>query len=505
MHLKRAKKLMACCLAVMCMHSPLAVTKTFALETNTAIINTQDDDAGRFTYEARRLILSKASATKPSDLIHNPRYAEDYVITDGVDVSKYQTKVDWNAVAADGIEFVLIRLGFRGYAPAGNMALDKYYEQHITAAQDAGLKVGVYFFTQALNTQEAVEEAEFVLKNLEGIELDAPVYLDIETIDFAANGRLDKAKLSKEEHTANCLAFCETIENAGYKAGVYANKEWLNNKLNSEKIAENYEIWLANYTNQATYEGEYQTWQYTSQGTVAGIPGTVDLNVRYSRMVEYAEEAITLTEDLPVMPQLEGDGRIEYISSDPTIASVDAMGNITPLKNGTVMVSAISDNGTTDSLEVTVNAFSEEKLNTDMLCFTNLGEFQQLELLNANGTVNWVSQDQTVAYVTTDGRVKAVDYGMTKVYAMDELGNLFACDVYIVPDGIMAGDCNMNGMIDAMDAASVLSFSVTHAVTEGVALPDKIAEIYDVNSNGVVDALDAGSILLMSADMGTTE
>ncbi len=505
MHLKKAKKLIACCLAVMCMHPTVAVTKTFALETNTAIINVQEDDAGRFTYEARRGILSKASATKPSDLIHNSRYAEDYVITDGVDVSKYQTKVDWEAVAADGIEFVLIRLGFRGYAAAGNMAIDKYYEQHITAAQDAGLKVGVYFFTQALNTQEAVEEAEFVLKNLEGIELDAPVYLDIETIDFAANGRLDKAKLSAEEHTANCLAFCETIENAGYKAGVYANKEWLNNKLNSEKIAEKYEIWLANYTNKATYEGEYQTWQYTSQGTVAGIPGTVDLNVRYSRMVEYAEDAITLNEAVPVVPQLEGDGRIKYISSDPTIVSVNAKGCITPLKNGTAIVSAISDNGTTDSLAVTVNAFSETKLSTESLYFTNVGEMQQLELLNANGTVNWVSQDQSVAFVTADGRVKAVSYGITKVYAMDELGNLFTCDVYIVPDGVMAGDCNMNGVIDAMDAASVLSFSVMHAVSENAALPETVAAIYDVNSDEVVDALDAGTILLMSADMGTSE
>ncbi len=214
-----------------------------------------------------------------SSLTHNSKF-DDMDKVWGVDVSYYQYDIDWDKVKADGIDFAIIRVGYRGYGSAGTLVLDYKFEENIQGAIDAGLEVGVYFYTQAINTTEAKAEADFVLKYISDYDLDMPVYFDIESVDYAT-GRLDSANLSKSEKTALCKAFCERIEASGYDAGVYANKYWLTSMLNADELEDDYAIWLAQFSNEATYTGEYSTWQFTSSGSVSGINTSVDVDVDY--------------------------------------------------------------------------------------------------------------------------------------------------------------------------------------------------------------------------------
>ncbi|MFT3952825.1 MAG: fibronectin type III domain-containing protein [Oscillospiraceae bacterium] len=201
--------------------------------------------------------------------------------TYGIDVSKHQGDIDWAAVKASGIQYVVIRLGYRGYGTTGNIVVDTYYRQNIAAAQAAGLETGVYFYTQAITTAEAVAEANTVIENLKGYAITLPVYFDIETATDDGSGRLDAAGLSKAKQTALCRAFCDKIEAAGYTAGVYANKYWLESEIDGAGLSADYEIWLAHYTTATTYAGAYKMWQFSSTAVVDGVEGDTDLNVRY--------------------------------------------------------------------------------------------------------------------------------------------------------------------------------------------------------------------------------
>ena len=193
----------------------------------------------------------------------------------GIDVSKWNGDIDWDKVKADGVEFVMIRCGYRG-TTMGSLIEDPNFLMNIRGAKAAGLDVGVYFFTQAINEVEAVEEASMVIALCEGYELDYPVMIDSE--GAGGNGRADS--LDVETRTKVCKAFCETIENAGYEAGVYASRSWYNANLEVNKL-EKYRIWLAEYRSTPLYSGYYDMWQYTSKGQIDGIEGNVDLNISY--------------------------------------------------------------------------------------------------------------------------------------------------------------------------------------------------------------------------------
>ncbi len=192
----------------------------------------------------------------------------------GIDVSKWNGVIDWNAVKAAGVEFVIIRVGYRG-SSAGALIDDAMFTTNIQGAKAAGLKVGVYFVTQAINDVEAVYEASMVLDRIKGYSLDMPVFLDVE----ASGGRGDM--IDKATRTAVITAFCETIRNAGYTAGIYANKTWLGTKMDASAFG-NYVIWVAHYSSVCGYTGRYTVWQYTDKGTLPGINGSVDLNLWYS-------------------------------------------------------------------------------------------------------------------------------------------------------------------------------------------------------------------------------
>lgn len=191
----------------------------------------------------------------------------------GIDISKHNGTVDWNAVKNAGVEFVILRCGYRGSA-SGVLVEDEKFRTNIKGAMAAGLKVGIYFFSQAVNEMEAVEEASLTLSLIKGHKISYPVYIDVE----AANGRADG--LSAAERTKVVKAFCETVRDSGYTAGVYSNKNWFAEKMDTGAFG-NYRIWLAQYTESPTYTGRYEMWQYSSQGTIPGIKGDVDLNICY--------------------------------------------------------------------------------------------------------------------------------------------------------------------------------------------------------------------------------
>lgn len=191
----------------------------------------------------------------------------------GIDVSKWNGTIDWNAVKNSGISYVIIRCGYRG-SSQGTLVVDPKYEANIKGASAAGLKVGVYFFTQALNEVEAVEEASMVLELVKNYKLAYPIFLDVE----GSGGRGDQ--IDKTTRTAVCKAFCQTIQNSGYTAGIYANKSWFETKIDADSLS-SYKIWLAQYAAAPTYKGRYNIWQYRSTGKVSGISGNVDMNISY--------------------------------------------------------------------------------------------------------------------------------------------------------------------------------------------------------------------------------
>lgn len=194
----------------------------------------------------------------------------------GIDVSKYQPSINWAAVKSSGVDYVIIRCGYRG-SSTGALIEDPYFKSHIKGAKAAGLKVGVYFFTTALTEAEAVEEASMCAYLCNGYGLDFPIFMDCES-----SPRDGYNGMSASQRTAIIKAFCNTVKSAGYSAGVYANKTWLSSYMKAGELS-GYKIWLAQYNSAPTYSGKYDMWQYTSKGSVNGISGYVDMNKCYYR------------------------------------------------------------------------------------------------------------------------------------------------------------------------------------------------------------------------------
>ena len=194
----------------------------------------------------------------------------------GIDVSRWNEDINWDKVKEAGIEYAIIRAGYRG-SVTGTLVEDKYFRKNIESAIKAGIPVGLYFFTQATTEVEAVEEASMVLALCKEYDIKYPIFIDTEKA--GENGRANE--LDKKKRTAVCQAFCETIRNGGYKAGIYASKNWFENKLDMNLLSDDIYIWLAQYGDEVTYDGKYHMWQYTSSGRVLGIEGRVDLNLSF--------------------------------------------------------------------------------------------------------------------------------------------------------------------------------------------------------------------------------
>ena len=198
----------------------------------------------------------------------------------GIDVSFYNDRISWESVKAQGIDFAIIRTGYRGWE-TGLLHEDDCFRRNITGAVHAGVDVGVYFFSTAVTPAEAAEEAGFVISCLDGQELAYPVYMDIEQSGMYPYGRSDR--LNKAARMATIEAFCKVITDNGYEAGVYSSKYFLENNLPLEGLSR-YDVWLANYTRNnrmPDFSGRYDMWQFTETGFVSGVNGIVDMNVVY--------------------------------------------------------------------------------------------------------------------------------------------------------------------------------------------------------------------------------
>lgn len=238
----------------------------------------------------------------------------------GIDVSKWNKEIDWDKVKKAGVEYAIIRVGYRG-ATTGSLIEDPYFEKNMKGAAQAGIPVGVYFFTQAVDTVEAVEEASMVITLCEDYDITYPVFIDTE--GAGGDGRADG--LDVTTRTEVCDAFCRTMESAGYRAGIYGARNWLNEMLDMKEL-QDYVIWLAEYREVPVYQGYYHMWQYTSKGSIDGIEGKVDLNLSYLKiedtvtdaeenaeeMAEFAEETPPDEEDVIEPKPIKGEKNADW-------------------------------------------------------------------------------------------------------------------------------------------------------------------------------------------------
>lgn len=234
-------------------------------------------------------------------------YTEDGVyVTKGVDVSVHQGTIDWQQVADAGFDFAMIRVGYRGYGTEGNMRGDTQFLNNVQGALDAGLDVGIYYFSQAITVEEARQEAAYVIEQIAPYRITYPVVFDWERQNYAGSRTQTIPDTDLLCSMAN--AFCADIEAAGYEAMIYFYQNLAYNNLDLSQLLD-YPFWLAQYTDYPSFYYDFDMWQYTSSGKVPGISGNVDLNLRFFRDGELPPE--DSEEELPQDLQNQGEDEEE--------------------------------------------------------------------------------------------------------------------------------------------------------------------------------------------------
>lgn len=255
----------------------IALSVTFAVMAGLAVVIRHD------SIFSPPLTEPSPSAPEPNPYgVEDFAYGENGYLTclagksiPGIDVSSHQGQIDWAAVKASGIEFAIVRLGYRGYN-SGTLHTDEMASQNLSGAKAAGLKIGAYFFSQAITTAEAREEAQLALQVLGGMALDLPLVYDWEYVnETARTGSLAPEILMDCIHT-----FCGEVERKGYEPMVYFNRHLAQDMLQLEYLT-CYPFWLAMYSDQMTYPYKIRFWQYSDQGSVPGIEGNVDLDLYF--------------------------------------------------------------------------------------------------------------------------------------------------------------------------------------------------------------------------------
>ena len=203
--------------------------------------------------------------------------SDEYTCKIGIDVSRYQENIDWAAVKGAGVQFAMLRLGYRGYG-TGALVMDPYFQQNIQGAQANGIEVGVYFFSQAITPEEGAEEARFCLNALKGYHITYPIVFDWESYDSSLEPRTDG--LDDKILTQCAVAFCEEVEAAGYQSMVYSNLTYFYLHFDLNQLVD-YPLWLAQYNSRPSFYYHYDIWQYSGTGKVPGIDGNVDLNIHF--------------------------------------------------------------------------------------------------------------------------------------------------------------------------------------------------------------------------------
>lgn len=238
-------------------------------------------DAGRYYFFPILETLAKNTYNPDSFMADGDGIIRYYVDGEqasrkGIDVSRYQDRIDWEKVASDEVDYAFIRLGIRGYTE-GEILEDETFQRNIKGALKNDIDVGVYFFTQALSEEEAEEEAAFVIDSIAPYKVTYPVVIDVEAV---TNTNARGNDLTSEERTKYCIAFCEKIKEAGYTPMIYGNLKTFMLLLDMEELEE-YDKWFAYYDEAYYFPYDFQIWQYTNKGKVSGIEGDVDLNISF--------------------------------------------------------------------------------------------------------------------------------------------------------------------------------------------------------------------------------
>ena len=273
--MKKYFALLITCLALMCGSTVFAAMKADLEDPDYIKKKSRGIMTENVTSDSARSLANTTSYTGKS--YTHESHLKDRTIVNGLDVSKWDGNIDWKRVKRAGIDFAIIRIGYSRLS-SGAHTLDPYYRKNIANAKAAGVKVGVYYFAQSINTKEAVAEAEYVLRQLKGEKLDLPVVFDSED---TAGGRLARAHLSKSAYTQVAEAFCDRIKAAGYMPMVYSSYYGWKDSYDHSTLKNEYGIWLARYNTATHFSGTYCMWQYTETGRVDGINGYCDVNFYY--------------------------------------------------------------------------------------------------------------------------------------------------------------------------------------------------------------------------------
>lgn len=341
----------------------------------------ESQDPERYEAERRQEEAVQASSTTPLaenetgiSLLSGKSYrsfltgktytVRDTVVADGLDVSKWSKDINWTKVKKAGVDFAIIRVGYRGYGN-GDLYQDEYYTSNIKNAIQAGVKVGVYIYSQAINGTEAREEAQYCIKRVKGYNLTLPIVMDVEYAENSGGytGRMYNAGLSRTKLTNMCLAFVDECKDAGYKGMIYANSSMLRDKMNASQISAKAPIWMANYTTNTSYSGDYDYWQYSETGSVNGIDYPVDCNFAFKLPSSVTSVSLnkntlsmacknTATLKKTIKPN-NSAGSASWSSSRTAVAQVSSSGKVTAKSVGTTTVT-VKAGSKKDTCKVTV-------------------------------------------------------------------------------------------------------------------------------------------------------
>lgn len=268
------------------------INKFFALILAVVIFAVQPINALAVSYSS--------SPFKSYRYTHQAQF-DGMTLLHGIDLSNHNDSADFDKLKKAGISFAFLRIGYRGYGIKGTLMNDTKFDTFYNDAKKAGLSVGAYFYSQALNEAEAIEEADKAISLLKGRALDLPIVFDYEFANVR-DGRLDSAwssgRINKEKMTKNAIAFCERVKEKGYQPMVYASKYFFYDNLDYKALEQKgYGIWLAHYATGTDYKGKFNAWQYSETGAISGVSGNVDCNFMYVNPNDYVIDldAPTLT------------------------------------------------------------------------------------------------------------------------------------------------------------------------------------------------------------------
>ena len=246
------------------------------------ILSQQTNNSNQQTYTEEAITVDIPNNPYNDSNFYNDnswlRYEDDtYTSLVGIDVSSHQEVIDWSLVKSSGVDFAMIRLGYRGYE-SGEIHDDAYFVSNMQQATNQNIETGVYFFSQAITIEEAIEEANYVLLKIVDYSLAFPIVYDMEYV--GGDDRI--SQLSIEEKTQIALAFCQTIESAGYTPMIYGSASWFNDDVFLGSLLD-YPRWVASYNSTPGFAPEFIMWQYTNKGSIEGIDGEVDFNIYFKK------------------------------------------------------------------------------------------------------------------------------------------------------------------------------------------------------------------------------